>query len=152
MRRAGAVAATVCLAGAVTGCGERKEPVGPTPPPYPRSRYVERVNAACAQLARRTRTLAERSLGAGPPSRGEARAYERRAMALQRGELTRLRALPRPPGDAGRISAIYDAWEAALRDLARLPPDRPGGRVPASVERFRRLAGAYGLRACAGVS
>lgn len=151
MRAALGVAGTLVLGSLLASCGEKQEPAGGPPPPTTRAQYVKRANAICLQLGREIRELAERSFGAAPPTGKTLRDYEQRARALQQRRLAQLRALPPPPGDQARLGAIYDAWEAVLRDLARVR-DRPGVRPPPSVERFRRLAGGYGLRDCAGAA
>lgn len=152
MRAAAGVAGMLALAALASACGEKQEPIdGPASPPS-RQQYLQRANAICVQLGRETRQLAERSFGRAPPSGRALRDYERRAQDLQDRRLGQLRALQPPAGDGPRVGAVYDAWETARRDLARLPADKPGTRTPPSVERFQQLAAAYGLRDCAGAA
>lgn len=114
--------------------------------------YLERANAICAAAAGQTRTLAGSTFGklGRPPSEREQTAYEHRARALQERTLARLRALAAPTGDERRVASIYDAFEGALRELARVPAGKPGPASAPSVDRFERLASAYGLDRCAG--
>lgn len=141
----------VALAVAVAGCGEGDAPSA-------RAAYVARADAVCERIGKRTDALPQAALpepGAGPgdPSveafeRGQAE-YRRRAEAILRDGLADLRAIPPPPGDEQRLSALYDELERAIDAITAMAPDDPGDPAMDPTAEFRRAAAAYGLKVCA---
>ncbi len=148
-----AVIAAVAVAVAVGGCGGDGEQA-----PSAKAAYVARADGVCERMGERTNALPEPALpepGARPgdPSveafeRDQAQ-YERRAEAILRDGLRELRAIPPPPGDEGRVAALYDELERAIEALAALPADQPGEPGADPTAAVRRDAAAYGLKACA---
>ena len=148
------LAASVLLVAALLGsCGE-DEPAASrdeTRGNISKEQYVKRANAICTRVGERSKSLADETLGGlpSPPSKELDRSYQRRATAIQRDGLADLRALPAPERDERRLEEIYDALERVIDGLAAIPADEPGSSRGVALERFRRLAGDYGLTECA---
>lgn len=118
---AGLATLAVATGLAVTGCGD-DDPTGPT-----KAELVQRADAACEKWDARI---------------DQARSEQELTRSIQ-GLLDELEALPVPAGDEERVEEIVASGRA---DLERLSG---GGGEAEPFAEFSRLAGAYGLQACA---
>ena len=141
----------LALAAVVTGCGGSG---------YTKSDFIARADAICAGAVRQTRSIAPPGAAqAGSGQDGALAAYLSNVVPVLENETSQLRALRRPPGNAGELATL-NRWYSALAQTvmhykelaaaARLGDDQSVADAEAALgaSQVYSLAASYGLRSC----
>jgi len=129
---------------------------GGAPTPKAQSSFAAEANAVCQKQRRRTRARVSVLFkgGQGKDRRSQQETLRRLVTdAIVPGleaEITGLRKLEPPPGDAGKVETLFEALEAVVAEAHKDPTAFLGD--PAAFERPRKLAHESGIDACGTLS
>jgi hypothetical protein len=127
---------------------------------YTKSDFIARADAICAGAVRQTRSIAPPGAAqAGSGQDGALAAYLSNVVPVLENEASQLRALRRPPGNAGELATL-NRWYSALAQsvmhykelaaAARRGDDQSVADAEAALgaSPVYSLAASYGLRSC----
>ena len=129
---------------AAAGCG------GGSGDRLSKAEFVEQGNAICAKYDGQIETAGQTAFAsAGQPTEAEITAFaEDTLLPIVEKEIDELRSLSPPEEDEATVDEILDKAEAAADELSADPALLASDEDP--FEETNRLAGSYGLTACAG--
>jgi hypothetical protein len=143
-----AIAATLILGLGAAGCGGSSKSSSTSTAAITKSELLAKGNAICTRGNHQLANAEKTTFGGKQPKKSQLSSFVTTSFApIIQGQIDGIRALGAPPRDQATVTKILDAAQHGLNVVKSNPAVLAGGQD--SFANFRKLAGPYGLTACA---